>query len=151
MRAKGGRFFVMYGQTEATARIAYVPPDRLSEKPDSIGIAIPGGDLRIAEEAELVYEGPNVMMGYATCREDLKKPDEMHGVLYTGDLGYCDDEGFFYVTGRLRKLMDHLPLLPEYFSVEQVAQDLGIPLDLAIDYLRMHESKGMLHLINISH
>ena len=97
------RFFVMYGQTEATARIAYVPPERLGDKPGSIGIAIPGGELSI-EDGELVYRGPNVMMGYATSRADLARGDDLGGVLRTGDLGYVDDDGFFFVTGRAKRI-----------------------------------------------
>jgi acyl-CoA synthetase (AMP-forming)/AMP-acid ligase II len=101
--AKRARFFVMYGQTEATARIAYVPPERLADKPGSIGIAIPGGELSV-EDGELVYRGPNVMLGYATSRADLARGDELGGVLRTGDLGYADDDGFFYVTGRAKRI-----------------------------------------------
>ncbi len=97
------RFFVMYGQTEATARIAYVPPERLADKPGSIGIAIPGGELSV-DDGELVYRGPNVMLGYATSRADLARGDELGGVLRTGDLGHHDDEGFFYVTGRAKRI-----------------------------------------------
>lgn len=101
--ARRARFFVMYGQTEATARIAYVPPERLADKPGSIGIAIPGGELSV-DDGELVYRGPNVMMGYATARADLARGDELGGVLRTGDLGYADDDGFFYVTGRAKRI-----------------------------------------------
>lgn len=97
------RFFVMYGQTEATARIAYVPPERLADKPGSIGVAIPRGRLRL-DDGELVYEGPNVMLGYAQERADLARGDELDGVLRTGDLGHADDEGFFYVTGRAKRI-----------------------------------------------
>jgi acyl-coenzyme A synthetase/AMP-(fatty) acid ligase len=101
--AARARFFVMYGQTEATARIAYVPPERLGEKAGSIGIPIPGGALRV-EDGELVYEGPNVMLGYAESAADLARGDELGGVLPTGDLGHADDDGFFYVTGRLKRI-----------------------------------------------
>lgn len=110
--ARSVRFFVMYGQTEATARISYVPWDRLPEKAGSIGISIPRGRLAVDGDAEaavgrgeLVYSGPNVMLGYATSRECLAKGDEQGGVLRTGDLGYADDDGFFHVTGRLRRFM----------------------------------------------
>jgi long-subunit acyl-CoA synthetase (AMP-forming) len=104
---KGGRMFVMYGQTEASPRISYVPPDRLAEKPDSIGVAIPGGELWLEpvegepSESQIHYKGPNVMLGYAYRPEDLAKGDEQKGVLATGDLGEKDDEGFFRITGRL--------------------------------------------------
>lgn len=108
-------FFVMYGQTEATARITYVPPERLSDKIGSIGISIPGGELKIINDGmettapkvigEIVYNGENVMLGYAENRNDLCKGDELDGLLYTGDLGYKDKEGFFYVTGRMKRFI----------------------------------------------
>ena len=109
------KFFVMYGQTEATARITYVPPERLSDKIGSIGISIPGGELKIMndeieitnpnEVGEIVYKGDNVMLGYAETRDDLSKGDELNGTLYTGDLGYKDKDGFFYVTGRMKRFI----------------------------------------------
>jgi acyl-CoA synthetase (AMP-forming)/AMP-acid ligase II len=100
------RFFVMYGQTEAAPRISYVPHDRVLEKADSIGVAVPGGRLSVDEmTGELIYEGPNVMLGYAASREDLGRPDELKGVLRTGDLGRVDEEGFFYVTGRAKRMI----------------------------------------------
>jgi long-chain acyl-CoA synthetase len=102
--AERTRFFVMYGQTEATARIAYVPPERLAEKAGTIGIAIPGGGLRVADDGELIYTGPNVMLGYAESRADLARGDELRGVLPTGDLGTVDADGFFSVTGRLKRI-----------------------------------------------
>jgi long-chain acyl-CoA synthetase len=105
-RSQRWSFFVMYGQTEASPRISYVPPARLSEKLGSIGVPIPGGSLEVdAETGELVYRGPNVMMGYAVSRDDLAKPDECGGELRTGDLGYKDHEGFFYLTGRLKRFV----------------------------------------------
>jgi acyl-CoA synthetase (AMP-forming)/AMP-acid ligase II len=100
---RGARLVVMYGQTEATARIAYVPPEILARKPGSIGVAIPGGELWV-DEGELVYRGPNVMLGYATTRDDLARGDDLGGVLRTGDLGHVDDDGCFFVTGRLKRI-----------------------------------------------
>ncbi len=103
----GARFFVMYGQTEATARISFVPPERLAAKAGSVGVAIPGGTLELqsGEDGleEIVYRGPNVMLGYAEDRASLALGDELHGVLHTGDLGRRDEEEFFYVTGRLKR------------------------------------------------
>jgi long-chain acyl-CoA synthetase len=107
-QAANQRFFVMYGQTEATARIAYVPPERLAEKRGSIGIAIPGGRIELkpvedSDQRQMVYSGPNVMMGYAQEPRDLALGDVLGGVLPTGDLASCDAEGFHYITGRLSR------------------------------------------------
>jgi len=114
MADRGGRLFVMYGQTEATARIAYVPPHRLAEKLGSAGIAIPGGSLEIDPETvelrvgvsvgEVVYRGPNVMMGYASCPEDLELGDMLGGVLRTGDIGRLDGEGYLFLVGRSKRI-----------------------------------------------
>ena len=102
----GSEFFIMYGQTEAAPRISYVPPARLGDKLGSIGVAIPGGSLELdAATSELIYRGPNVMLGYAESRADLARGDEMRGVLHTGDLGRRDEEGFFYLTGRLKRFI----------------------------------------------
>jgi acyl-CoA synthetase (AMP-forming)/AMP-acid ligase II len=116
----GFRFFVMYGQTEATARISYVPAERLGEKIGSIGIAIPGGSMEVdSGTGELVYTGPNVMLGYAECREDLAKGDDLQGVLRTGDLARKDQDDFFYITGRLKRF---LKLFGKRFSLDEMEQ-----------------------------
>lgn len=103
-RSRGWDFFVMYGQTEATARMAYLPPELAETHPAAIGVAIPGGDLRVDRTddhgvGELVYAGPNVMMGYATCASDLAGGHEL-GELHTGDLAREVDPGIFEVVGR---------------------------------------------------
>lgn len=103
---RGWEFFVMYGQTEATARISYVPPALLSNKWGSIGRALPGGELRVDPDTqELIYRGQNVMMGYACERADLARGDDLQGLLYTGDLARQDDDGFFFLTGRRSRLI----------------------------------------------
>jgi long-subunit acyl-CoA synthetase (AMP-forming) len=94
----------MYGQTEATARMAILPAERLAGKLGSAGRAIPGGSLSTTPAGEIVYEGPNVMMGYAASAADLATGDLMAGRLPTGDLGHLDDEGFLYVTGRTKRI-----------------------------------------------
>jgi len=108
------KFIVMYGQTEATARISYVPFDKLAQKIDSIGIPIPNGRLDLDDEikfveeksiGEIIYKGPNVMLGYAKNKEDIYKNDILAGLLYTGDIGYRDSEGYFYLTGRKKRFI----------------------------------------------
>ena len=103
MATVGGSLYVMYGTTEAAPRMATLPPARLAEKLGSVGLALPGGSFAIDGE-EVVYRGPNVMMGYAETAADLAKADEMGGVLPTGDLGRLDDEGFLFITGRAKRI-----------------------------------------------
>ena len=124
----GARLVVMYGQTEATARISYVPPERLGEKIGSIGIPIPGGTLRLERvegletgASELVYEGENVMLGYAESLADLGLGDVQQGVLRTGDLGTVDDEGFFTLVGRLKRFAK---LFGRRVNLEDVEREL---------------------------
>ncbi len=113
---KDKEFIVMYGQTEAAPRMSYLPFDKAIEKYSSIGIAIPGGKLSVRDvndqeitkpetDGELIYEGPNVCMGYAECIADLAKGDENHGVLHTGDVAKFDSDGFFYITGRMKRFV----------------------------------------------
>ena len=114
MTSRGGRFFVMYGQTEATARIAVLPPDFLPRKLGSAGRALPNGRLEIEVDGvaadrpgvtgEIVYSGPNVMMGYATGRTDLSRGDDLGGRLNTGDLGHLDEDGCLYISGRTKRI-----------------------------------------------
>jgi len=103
-RRRGWDFFVMYGQTEATARMAYLPPNLAERHPSAVGVAIPGGDLRVdgADDrgvGELVYSGPNVMMGYAHGTDDLAAGPQL-GDLHTGDLAREIAPGVFEVIGR---------------------------------------------------
>ena len=112
-KQNGKEFIVMYGQTEAAPRMAYLPFHRAIEKNASIGIAIPGGQLCIVDtngksikepevDGELVYKGANVCLGYAEERIDLGKGDENYGELRTGDIAKFDADGFFYITGRMK-------------------------------------------------
>ena len=104
-KSQGKRFIVMYGQTEATARMSYLPWEKAEEKYASIGVAIPGGEFSLAEDGELIYKGENVSMGYAECAEDLKKGDENHSILHTGDLSRVDEDGYYYITGRKKRFV----------------------------------------------
>ncbi len=112
----GKQFFAMYGQTEATARISYLPPQHALKKLGSIGTAIPGGELSLVDDTgvailesdvvgQLVYKGKNVAMGYSTCGDDLKKGDENRGKLFTGDLARRDSDNFYFIEGRKKRII----------------------------------------------
>jgi acyl-CoA synthetase (AMP-forming)/AMP-acid ligase II len=103
MATVGGKLFVMYGQTEATARMAVLPSDRIADKLGSVGLPVPGGSFSIAD-GEVLYTGPNTMLGYAETAADLARGDDLGGVLHTGDLGHLDDDGFLFITGRLKRI-----------------------------------------------
>ena len=104
-KSVGKQFIVMYGQTEATARMSYLPWERAEEKYASIGVAIPRGTFSLAEDGELIYQGENVSLGYAECAEDMMKGDENQGVLHTGDMARVDEDGFYYITGRKKRFV----------------------------------------------
>ena len=115
-KRKGMRFIVMYGQTEATARMSLLPWEETQPRPGSIGIPIPGGSFSLLDESgnlitepdqagELIYRGPNVTMGYAQNRFDLDKPDENNGVLHTGDMAQRDAKGYYYIVGRKKRFL----------------------------------------------
>ena len=105
------KVFVMYGQTEATARLSYVPPEQLDKKLGSIGKAIPGVRLQVLDDTgkevgpeqvgEIVAEGDNVTLGYWREPEESAKSFR-YGRLYTGDLGTVDQDGFIYVVDRAK-------------------------------------------------
>jgi acyl-CoA synthetase (AMP-forming)/AMP-acid ligase II len=108
-RAKswGADLYVMYGQTEATARMAYLPPHLVHRRPEAIGVAVPGGGFELAhvdgvspDVGELIYRGPNVMLGYAVTDDDLADGATLDS-LHTGDLArYHADDGVYEVVGR---------------------------------------------------
>ncbi|MDF2605819.1 MAG: AMP-dependent synthetase [Bacillales bacterium] len=113
---KGIQFFTMYGQTEATARMTYLPYEKNFEKVGSIGIAIPGGELILQDEngeeitepnvnGELIYKGANVSLGYAESLFDLSKEDENNSILHTGDMAYFDQDGYYFISGRIKRMI----------------------------------------------
>ncbi|MHA7876901.1 AMP-binding protein [Roseivivax sp.] len=129
MAARGGRFVVMYGQTEATARIAYLPHEAAAEAPEAIGQAIPGGALSLRDETgqeteapgaegELIYRGPNVMMGYAERAEDLARGAEIEA-LATGDMARRGTDGLYRITGRRSRMSKIAGLRIGHDALEQ--------------------------------
>ena len=128
---------VMYGQTEATARMAYLPPHLAAERPDCVGVPVPGGDLRLEPVAgqpegvgELVYSGPNVMMGYAETREDLARGHDLTE-LRTGDLGRQDADGLWRVVGRRSRFAKVLGLRVDLDQVESGLAAEGVEIGRA--------------------
>ncbi len=128
---KGKEFIATYGQSECTARMAYLPAEMAMEKTCSIGIAEPGGQLSIVDAegnetfegeatGEMVYRGENVTMGYATSLEDLLKGDENHGVMHTGDLARRDADGCYFIIGRLKRFLKIFGLRIGLDEVEQM-------------------------------
>lgn len=128
------KFIVMYGQTEATARMSYLPHEKSIEKYGSIGIAIPGGKFHLIDIngdiitdcntiGELVYEGENVTLGYAECLEDLALGDENNKKLITGDMAKTDEEGFYYIVGRKKRFLKIYGSRVNLDEVERMIKD----------------------------
>jgi acyl-coenzyme A synthetase/AMP-(fatty) acid ligase len=115
-RDTGRQWIATYGQSECTARMAWLPAKWAIEKVGSIGIAVPNAELSLIDmngnrittpnvEGEMCYRGKNVTMGYARCREDLLKGDERNGFIRTGDLAYFDEDGCYYIVGRMGRFL----------------------------------------------
>ena len=115
-RENNKKFVVMYGQTEATARMSYLPPDAPEDKIGSIGVPIPGGKFSLVDDNDcpifsphetgnLIYEGPNVFMGYATKKSELMLGDLQLGRLDTGDIAYRDSDGYYFIKGRKNRFI----------------------------------------------
>ncbi|MDN5849701.1 MAG: fatty acid--CoA ligase family protein, partial [Nitrococcus sp.] len=110
----GIEIFVMYGQTEATARLTYLPPTRLDEKLGSVGVAIDGVEIDVRDDqdrcvptettGEICARGPNVMLGYWNDPEATGKVLR-GGWLRTGDLGHRDRDGYLYIDGRAAEMI----------------------------------------------
>lgn len=127
---RGFEFFVMYGQTEATARMAYVPAELAEQAAGSIGRPIPSGTLRIdaepgAEIGELVYEGPNVMLGYAESPADFALGRTVHE-LRTGDLARQRADGLFEVVGRMNRFVKVYGLRVDLDAVQRLLAEEDI-------------------------
>lgn len=131
------KFFVMYGQTEGTARLSYLPPQYTLKKLGSIGRPIPNGKFHIIDEngniiyepgisGELVYTGPNVMLGYSDCLLDLTRGNENNGRLYTGDIALFDEDGFYFIIGRIKRFIKLFGNRVNLDELESLLLDLEI-------------------------
>ncbi|MDW4571283.1 AMP-binding protein [Microbacterium sp. M3] len=134
-RERGFELFVMYGQTEATARMAYLPPDLAMTHAGTIGLPIPGGAFRIdavdgAESGELVYEGPNVMMGYAHGPDDFALGRTVTE-LRTGDVARLRTDGLYEIVGRMNRFVKVFGLRLDLDRVEHLLADEGIEVRAA--------------------
>ena len=159
-RSAPARFYVMYGQTEATARLAYLDPDRVKTRPNSIGKAIPGVELKVADDqgrvlgagdlGELCARGPNVMLGYWGDPETTSITVQ-DGWLHTGDLATVDREGYLYVESRKDDLIKTQGLRTHPREVEElVAAHFPGSRALVVPY-RFHESTRLaLYLVSAS-
>ncbi|MBE0652486.1 MAG: AMP-binding protein [Bacteroidales bacterium] len=108
------RFIVMYGQTEATARLSWLPPELWETKKGSMGKGIPGVELKVVDAngelikpgdtGEVIARGDNIMMGYFADEEGTRNAIR-DGWLYTGDLGTVDEEGYIYLTARKKEII----------------------------------------------
>lgn len=145
----GGDFCVMYGQTEAGPRMACLPSTDFPHRPGSVGLPLAGGSFAVHDEAgrpvpagtdgEIVYTGPNVMMGYAQEPADLLLGDVIGGVLRTGDVGHVDDDGYLYVTGRVSRIGKVYGMRVSLDEVEGLVQGGGpVAVVAGPDYLVVH-------------
>jgi acyl-CoA synthetase (AMP-forming)/AMP-acid ligase II len=135
MEERDGRFYVGYGQTEATSRIARLDPADLPGRLGSVGTAMPGGTITIRPapaharavpgEGAVHYRGPGVMLGYASGRADLSRGAEVD-VLDTGDLGYLR-EGYLYLTGRTKRIVKVFGVRTSLDDLERMVERPGHP------------------------
>lgn len=129
---RGWAFVVMYGQTEATARMAYLPPQLAAAHPGTVGVPIPGGSFEIAampdaespDVGEIIYRGPNVMLGYAEAPADLALGRVVHE-LRTGDLGRRTEDGLYEIVGRRSRFLKLFGMRIDLQDVERLLEGEG--------------------------
>ncbi|HJV99110.1 MAG TPA: AMP-binding protein [Arthrobacter sp.] len=129
-RSRGWELFVMYGQTEATARMGYLPPRLAQSHPGAIGVPVPGGSFRIEpvpglDDGELVYSGPNVMLGYAETPADFAAGRTI-SELRTGDLARRNAAGLYEVVGRRSRFVKIVGLRIDLGQVEKMLHGMGL-------------------------
>lgn len=154
MRDRDGHMYIMYGQTEASPRIACFDAVAHPDKIGSVGAVLDGGSIEIAapvgsDKGEIVYSGPNVMMGYAVAADDLTHPDTFGDSLHTGDIGFQDEDGFTYITGRISRFVKLAGVRTSLDEVETLATNLEnvtaiSPADDSVVLITSTEDQGIL-------
>lgn len=142
-KQSGVAFYVMYGQTEATARISYLPCEKFSDKQGSAGIAIPGDQISI-EHGEVVCRGDNVCLGYAMNYTDLEKADEWNGILHTGDMGYVDQEGYLYIQGRMDR---YIKVLGKRINMDELQALVSKRMETQVYII---QKKGKIEIVSVN-
>lgn len=130
---RGWQLFVMYGATEATARMAYLPPDLALTRSSAIGHPVPGGSFSLEPvdewpevgTGELVYRGANVMMGYADGPADLARGDTLDA-LRTGDIARLDDQGLYEIIGRRSRFVKMYGLRIDLEQLQNTLAEAGV-------------------------
>ena len=126
-------FSIMYGQTEATARMTVLPWTEMQRKKGSVGKVLCNGKLWI-EDGEVCYAGRNVSMGYCYGMDDLSRGDDNQGILKTGDYGYLDEEGYLYLTGRCDDFVKLFGKRINLNSIERMADErFGIDIIVRVE------------------
>jgi len=136
------KFVVMYGQTEATARLSYLPPELYDEKKGSMGKGIPGVELRVVNEkgekikpgetGEVIAHGDNIMIGYFADEEGTTNTLR-NGWLYTGDLGTVDKDGYIYLSARKKEIIKVRGKRISPKEIEAVILELPEVIDCTIE------------------
>jgi len=135
------QFYIMYGQTEASARLSYLPPEKLNEKRGSIGIPIPGVKIdirnkqgqtvKVGETGEIYASGENIMMGYWQD-ETMTSSVLKNGWLKTGDLAKYDQDGYIYIIGRSSDMIKSGSHRISPKEIEEVIQELEEVCEVAV-------------------
>ena len=141
-QAQDKRFVVMYGASEATSRMGYLPAELAAALPGAMGVAIPGGRFTLEDEhgapinapdetGELIYYGPNVCLGYAQERACLARGDDFNGRLATGDLARRDAQGVYTIVGRKKRFLKVFGNRVGLDELEQLVKNRFVGLDCA--------------------
>lgn len=135
------KLWVMYGATEAAPRLSYLHPDFFESKSGSIGQAVDNVDLRVVddedhllpngEQGEIVARGSNIMMGYWK-EEDATKEVLKNDYYHTGDLGYCDEDGFIFISGRKNDIIKVKGFRVSTKEIEERIADLDAVEEVAV-------------------